>query len=147
MRDEMERIVRLLREQFGIDAVNFEIIEGKNGKLYARKGSCDTDMPEHKHFRGIYFGRICKDGIRLSIEGSFLVGRLAKRNVIDLDWDSAKRWLSGENLRLERKGYVILRWKSYYLGCGKGDGSIVKNFIPKERRLTHGDKGFSEADG
>lgn len=136
MGETKEKIMKYLKEQYGIEDIDFEIVEKENKKLYAFKRCEDIEITEHKHFSGLYFGRLCKDGIRLSIEGSFLIGKMAKRGIIDLSREEAERWLLGENLEREEKGYVILRWRSYYLGCGKGDGKLIKNFVPKDRRLT-----------
>lgn len=84
---------------------------------------------------GIYFGKIERDGIRLSIEGSFIVGKVAKKGVIELAEEDAIRWMSGEDIEAKVKGYCILKWGQYYLGCGKGNGKVVKNYVPKDRRL------------
>jgi len=146
MSETKEKIMKYLREQYGVENIDFEIRDKENEKLYAFKKCEDIDIGMHGHFNGLYFGKLCKDGLRLSIEGSFLIGRIAKYGVIDVNREEAERWLSGENLKRKEKGYVILRWRSYYMGCGKGNGEIIKNFVPKERRLTHGDKRVSEKD-
>lgn len=88
--------------------------------------------------KGIYFGKIEKDGLRLSIEGSFLVGRVAKRGILEVDENTALRWLAGEDVELSFEGYCILKWGQYFLGCGKGNGKVVKNYVPKDRRLKLG---------
>lgn len=143
-------VIKYLSEQFGVreEDINFKLVEKENGKIYAYGWNCEKiGIKKHRFFDGIYFGKLCKDGVRLSIEGSFLIGKVAKKGIIDLDEEEAIRWLSGENLEREEKGYVILKWRSYFLGCGKGDGKFIKNYIPKDRRLSHGDKGVSENDG
>ncbi len=87
--------------------------------------------------RGLYFGRMESNGIRLSIEGSFLVGPRATKNVLELDEERAKRYLAGESIQIdtELEGWIILKWGSYYLGTGRIKWGRVYNYIPKERRL------------
>lgn len=143
----MRDVEKYLYSQFGVKKLDFEIVDIGKGRLYALKKCKDIDIKEYKHFRGLYFGRIYKDGLRLSIEGSFLIGRMAKHGVVDISREEAESWLRGENLKRKEKGYVILKWRSYYLGCGKGNGEMIKNFVPKERRLSYGNEGVSEDNG
>ena len=133
-------IFKLLSEQFGVEAseLDFKLRERGHGKLYAFKDemcSAEDSGGAEKH-AGIYFGKLEKDGLRLSIEGSFLVGAKARRGVLNLSDEEARKWLRGEDLESDVKGYVILKWRSYFLGCGKGNGKFIKNFVPKERRLS-----------
>jgi len=118
------------REEFL--GLNLEFEERGKRRVYAFK-KCPLEVPTYHY--GLYFGTLEESGIRLSIEGSFLVGKLAKRNVVELDDEMAKRWMSGGDLELPVRGYVILKWRNFFLGCGKGNGKVVKNYVPKERRI------------
>ena len=93
--DVQDVIVELLKKQFGVklNKINFKRM-GKN-RIYAFK-PCDLDIQE-KH-SGIYFGTIEKDGFRLSIEGSYIVGREAKKGVIEV-----KSFRSGRGLARDRE--------------------------------------------
>ncbi|WP_297436612.1 hypothetical protein [Thermococcus sp.] len=132
--EDSEAVRRALIEQFGHAPGLIYEIRGSR-KIYAYR-PCGFD-PKVRTDRGIYFGRIEADGIRLSIEGSFLVGPKATKNVVELDDERARRYLSGEDIEVnaELEGWVILKWGSYYLGTGKLRGGRVHNYIPKERRL------------
>lgn len=107
-------------------------VGGKN-RVYCYKECELNEIASHK---GIYFGTIEKDGLRLSIEGSYIVGRFTDR-IVELDDEKALKWLSGENVEAEVEGYWIVRWRSkgYFLGCGKGNGRFLMNFVPIERRI------------
>ena len=64
---------------------------------------------------GMYFCEIDDRGIRLSIEGSQIVGKHAKKNVVEIDGEETKRWFKGEDLEKEChdcKGFVILKNKN-----------------------------------
>ena len=130
-------IAELLKKQFGIDKEDFYKLElefeerGKH-RIYAYK-KCDINV-EFYHY-GVYFGTLEKDGLRLSIEGSDIIGRIAKKGVIEIDDERAIRWLKGEDIEANVKGYAIVKWGNYFLGCGKGNGKILRNYVPKERRL------------
>ncbi|WP_230972330.1 methyltransferase RsmF C-terminal domain-like protein [Archaeoglobus neptunius] len=108
-------------------------IGGKN-RIYAYR-ECEFD--EIAVHSGMYFGTLERDGLRLSLDGSFIVGSSAKKNVVELDDTSAFKWLTGRDVEAEVTGYCILKWKErgYILGCGKGNGKLIRNFVPKDRRI------------
>lgn len=125
-------ILEALREQFGVESIGFRLkVMGKN-RIYAYR-DCSLDVEEYHS--GVYFGRIERDGIRLSIEGCYLLAEQLRKNVVEVSFEEMLRWLRGEDLEREERGYVVLKWGRYYLGCGKGNGKIIRNFVPKDRRL------------
>ena len=127
-----ERVIELLREQFGVEGVDFRLREGGSGRFYAYR-ECELEVEEFAS--GVYFGKLEKDGFRLSVEGCYLVGGSATKGVVEVDRGQAERWMRGEDLEIEAGGYVILRWGGYFLGCGKAKGGKVLNYLPKERRI------------
>lgn len=103
---------------------------------------------------GLYFGTLSEryDEIRLSIEGSQIVGPMAKKNVIELG-NLAKVWMAGNDVsfKTDYTGMVILKHDGDYLGSGKikqkevtvldEEGkekkemqTVILNFVPKTRR-------------
>ncbi|MCS7097532.1 MAG: hypothetical protein NZ922_00910 [Candidatus Methanomethyliaceae archaeon] len=104
-------------------------------RVYAFKG-CNLELNFVR--MGIHFGTLEEDGLRLSIEGSFIVGKVAKKNIIELSDEDAIKWLKGENLEVnkELKGYYIIKWMEYFLGCGKALNGKLINFVPKDRRIS-----------
>ncbi|MEM2070183.1 MAG: hypothetical protein QXE86_02145 [Archaeoglobaceae archaeon] len=135
---KVEEIRELLKKQFNAD-VDLKFFFGGKNRIYAYK-NC-----EFKGKKGIYFGTLEKDGIRLSIEGSFIVGRVAKSGIIEFDEEKALRWLKGEDLEVQKdlKGYYIVKWGNYFLGCGKASNGIIRNYVPKDRRIKNSN---SESD-
>ncbi len=128
-----EDVRRLLIEGYGYAPDVGFIFKGKR-KVYVQ-GSCPGEV---KGEGGVYFGKVESDGIRLTIEGSFLVGPKATKNVIEISWKDTKRWLSGEDISVEFEGnaWVILHHGPYWLGGGKAVNGVVKNYVPKDRRLN-----------
>ncbi len=131
-----EIIADFLKKQFEIPKsaiLNLNFEERGKRRVYAFK-KCNLDVPTHHY--GIYFGTLDDRGFRLSIEGCFLVGKYAKKNVYEVDDEKAKIWMSGGDIECNLKGYVIVKWRKFYLGCGKSNGKILRNFVPKNRKIT-----------
>lgn len=87
---------------------------------------------------GLYFGEITeRDELRLSIEGASIVGRAARKNVLEVSSEQARRWFAGEDIDVEdeRDGFMIVKSGNDYLGCGKLARRKLLNFVPKARRI------------
>jgi NOL1/NOP2/fmu family ribosome biogenesis protein len=87
----------------------------------------------------MYFCEIDRQGIRLSIEGSQIVGPKAVQNVVEISEEEAKRWLKGEDLEKECKdcnGFVILKHNKDFLGNGKYKNGRILNYVGKARRIS-----------
>jgi len=132
---DVELVKKLLIENYGYAPDLIYEIRGNHSKVYAHK-PCQLKISDTGR-RGIYFGRIESDGIRLTIEGSFLIGPKATKNVLELDDGKARRYLAGESVEVEENvnGWVIVKWRSYFLGSAKAKGGRLLNYVPKERRL------------
>ncbi len=133
--NDAELVRKLLIEGYGYAPDLVYEIRGRYHKVYAWK-PCPLDVKGSER-KGVYFGRIESDGIRLSIEGAFLVGPRATKNVVELDDGRALRYLAGEDVEVDQafRGWVILRWRDYYLGSGKAANGRIHNYVPRERRL------------
>ena len=86
---------------------------------------------------GLYFGRLTHGEIRLSVEGSQIIGPLAKKNVIELDDAQFEAWLRGLDLELTGStgAFLIIKHDGDYFGCGRHTEGKLLNLIPKERRI------------
>src|SRR3989338_945523 len=86
---------------------------------------------------GVYFGKQEKDGIRLSIEGSQLVGPYAKKNILEVQEEAMMQWFKGAELPSFENipGYVILKHGVDFLGCGKAKDGKILNYVDKGRRI------------
>jgi NOL1/NOP2/fmu family ribosome biogenesis protein len=86
---------------------------------------------------GLYIAKEQPDGIRLSIEGSQLIGNQATKNVFEANQEQANQWMLGQEIQVEikEKGFVIIKFKEDYLGTGKASQGRITNFVPKARRL------------
>jgi len=90
---------------------------------------------------GLYIAEFSNNEIRLSIEGSQLIGPNSKKNIIELNEKEAREWLKGKDLERETEieGFAIIKHNNDYLGSGKSTKQRILNFIPKTRRLNVSD--------
>jgi NOL1/NOP2/fmu family ribosome biogenesis protein len=136
---DIRGVHKMLEEQFGFSGkLEYGFLKNHEGNLYIV--SRDIANIDWKKLRvtsmGSYFGEL-KKGLRLSIEGSQLVGPHATKNVIDISKEEMLLWLKGNDLPTTHKtpGLVIVKHDKDYMGCGSVKEGMILNFVPKIRRL------------
>ncbi|MFH8080339.1 MAG: hypothetical protein QXO84_00445 [Candidatus Aenigmatarchaeota archaeon] len=89
---------------------------------------------------GLYFGKLKRnEKIQLSIEGSMLVGKTAKKNVAIVE--KIEEYMEGKNvscncLNCEKDNFVIVKNCEDFFGTGVlRENCILENILPKSRRL------------
>ena len=96
---DKKEIRKQLESQFGISELPDKIFFSINKKERVYIINREAFDVEHKELRvnsfGLYFGTFMKDGFRLNIEGSQLVGHLATKNVLDVTLEERNQWLKG----------------------------------------------------
>ncbi len=137
-RKEIKRIEEVIREQFGVDFEFKDIVlKNKEDKLFLLSNDFKNVSVEKIRVNslGLFFGRIQDGMVRLSIEGSQLVK--GDKNVIEIKDEEVKKWLMGEELKTEQdlKGFVIIKNKEDYLGCGGVKEGRILNYVAKDRRI------------
>ncbi|MBI3032777.1 hypothetical protein HYY69_04840 [Candidatus Woesearchaeota archaeon] len=90
---------------------------------------------------GLYFGQMSGTELRLSIEGTQLVGKTATKNVFEMKKGVVALWVKGYDISLDQEGRTmfIMKYGDNYLGCGKLIDKKIINYIPKERRVKSED--------
>ena len=141
---EIKNILSIIKKQFDADVkLDYVFLVNNKNRLYiVNKEAFDINIDKLKiNSFGLYFGEFRDDGLRLSIEGSQLIGPKAKKNVLELDNKQAREWLKGydSSLKLKERGFVIIRNKNDFLGCGKVVENKILNYVPKTRRLRVSD--------
>ena len=88
---------------------------------------------------GVYIGKYVEgeDAFRLSIEATQVFRKKINKNIFELNEKQAEEWMSGQelNIKPEKKGFMVMKYKDNFLGCGKASKEKITNFIPKNRRL------------
>jgi len=142
---EKTEIVEKLKKQFGIK--NVEGIFTKRGeeRLFLFQGNF-TQKQIHELERtipiervGIYFGKDINGQIRLSIEGTQILKNQIAENIFELSDEQAELWMKGNELEIQtgKKGFLVMKYKDDFLGCGKASELKITNFVPKNRRLKN----------
>jgi NOL1/NOP2/fmu family ribosome biogenesis protein len=142
---EKERILKQLKQQFGIKDVPFRLARLGKERIIAFSGELSNreilnlDRVAHIEGIGLYFGKEEMDGIRLSIEGSQLLSSQITKNIFNLDSKQAEQWMLGQelNIKTDKRGFFVMKFKEDHLGTGKISAEKISNFIPKSRRLKN----------
>ncbi len=137
---QIKEILSLIKQQWNADlTLDYAFLKDKNDKIFIiNKAFAQIDISKLRiNSMGLYFAQKMIDGIRLSIEGSQLIGPKAKKNILELTEKQTKEWFQGNDLEIktELKNYVILKYNKDFLGTGKIKENKILNYIPKSRRL------------
>lgn len=147
---DTKHIIEKLSEQYGYNydktTQEYVFLMNKDNRIYLV--SRQIELLPYQEMKidsiGIYIGELYKESIRLSIEGSQIIGPKADKNIIDLNRDEMIEWIKGADILHEDTGrdFIIIRYKDTetgyvdYLGAGKyKDGKII-NYVSKSRRLV-----------
>ncbi len=141
---EVKAILEMVKKQWECDfKEDYAFLQNKDGKVFiVNKDIAKIDFKKIRiNSVGLYFAELRNNEIRLSIEGSQLIGPKAKENVIELNEKEAREWLKGNDLEKETSanGFVIIKHDKDYLGTGKARDNKILNFVPKTRRLMVSD--------
>ena len=143
---EVKGISSMVRQQWGCGFSSVigdaAFLEGKDGDIFLISRDVERLDLEHLHAEslGLYFGQLRNGELRLSIEGSQLVGKAAAKNVISIEDNEFRLWLAGNDLERDYggcSGYVLVKHGSDFIGCGKCKDGKVLNFVPKARRVAN----------
>ena len=139
---EIKHILEILKTQFGFtQELDYEfLLRTKDDRVFLinRDVRRVDDRKVRVNAIGLYFGELKKNTIRLSIEGSQIVGPHATQNVLKIPDVDVAPWIEGEDLTVESPlaGIVIITNGRDFMGCGSIKQSIVLNQIPKIRRVN-----------
>ncbi len=146
-KDVTKDVRKKLKEEYEIIEEELNFFERGKGKIYAYKFEVPEFLKKYLVHSGVYFGRIEKCGLRLSIDGCSLVGKKAKNCVVEVEKEKVEEWMCGKDIdcnyiKEESKcRYLLLKWKSFFVGCGgiikNGSKLKLKNYVPKNRRTKY----------
>jgi NOL1/NOP2/fmu family ribosome biogenesis protein len=151
---ETKHILETLEAQYGcnIDRLGLDYIflMNKDNRIYII--SRDIERLPFNDLKidstGMYFGELYKESVRLSIEGSQIIGPHADKNIVELDKDQMLEWIKGNDLSYIQpeeeasKHFVIVKHidehtkDADFLGAGKYKEGKLLNMVSKSRRLV-----------
>ncbi len=136
---EIKKTIKQIQKQFGIKKLDLDYLFFKNNDnkffIISKKLSDIDQLKFRINNLGLYIAKIEPFGIRLTVEGSQLIGSKATKNV--LETDNYKEWMEGNDLIIDKKfkGFVIIKNNKDYFGSGFYKNNKILNFIPKSRRI------------
>jgi NOL1/NOP2/fmu family ribosome biogenesis protein len=151
---EIKHIYELLREQYGYEGkldVAFLLSEKKERVYIFTKDLAGVDIANLRvDTMGMYFGTFFEDKLRITVDGTQMIGPSCTKNIITIDKKEMQVWMQGEKLMLSQlshppaetpTGFVIIKYQDDFLGCGKIGGDLILNYVPKTRyiRATYDD--------
>jgi NOL1/NOP2/fmu family ribosome biogenesis protein len=149
---EKKKIVDDLKEMYEfLGAIEGALLMNKEKKIFLitpdiAKISRDQDKELRLDAAGLYIGKIEVNGIRLSMEGSQLIGPYSKKHVLEIDEEHLEHWVKGEDFTLSEKeqkktgneeGFFIIKFNNDYIGCGQIKNNNLRSLVSKERRLKN----------
>jgi len=138
---EKQKILKQVNEQFGIKKIPDNIIRTGKERIVLFSGDLKLLEKLEKISRvegiGNYIAKEQMDKIRLSIEGTHIFKNQITKNIFELNKEQLKDWMHGNelNIKTNKKGFLVMKYKDDFLGCGKASENKITNFIPKNRRL------------
>lgn len=138
---QTKEILNLIKKQWEADfKSDFAFLKNEKGKVFLLNKDISKINLEKIRINnlGLYFAKIINNEIRLSIEGSQLVGPIATKNILELNANQTKEWMSGNDLEIkgDYKGFLLIKYNNDFLGCGKYREGKVFNFVGKARRVA-----------
>lgn len=147
---EKREIIEQLSQQFGISEIPFLLLRSGKERIRAYSGSLSKDeiLEFNKTVNieaiGLYFARQSPERenteIRLSTDAIHLLREQINKGIIELNREQTEDWFRGKDIFIENKslkGFVILKNKDNFVGCGKIAQDRILNFLPKERRIKN----------
>ncbi len=138
---ETKNILKLLDNQFEFKGeLDYVFLKSTKNKIYIIN---KEPMQHTENLRidtlGLYFGELRNNNLRLSIDGTQLIGPECNKGIIQITKKQVREWMRGEDLliKTEYQGqFVIIESKGDFLGCGRSGEDRIKNFISKSRKLN-----------
>jgi NOL1/NOP2/fmu family ribosome biogenesis protein len=139
---EIKEILKMIENQWGAKLkLDYGFLKNNKNRVFIiNKDISKIDISKLRlNSIGMYFCETDKAGIRLSIEGSQIVGPKTAKNTIELNDSETRQWFKGEDIEKECKGcsgFVILKHKNDFLGNGKYINGKILNYVSKTRRVN-----------
>src|SRR3989338_8301353 len=139
---EIKEILKLIEKQWGAKLkLDYAFLKNPKNRVFIINKE-DISKIELEKLRinsiGMYFCEIDKLGIRLSIEGSQIIGKKAEKNIVEINEEQAKQWFKGEDLEIKGNysGFVIIKHNNDFLGNGNYKNGKILNYVSKSRRVS-----------
>ncbi len=145
---EKKKTLKKLKQQFGIDNLNYLLFKSGKSKIRAFSGNLSKEEISilarniNIEIIGLYIAKQENQDkeIRLSHDAVSLFKNQIQKNIVEINLSQIKKWLKGQDIEFKKKikeGIIILKNNNDIVGCGKSNGRTIFNFVPKERRIKN----------
>lgn len=141
---EVRSLLGQLEKQYGcVLELDYVFLQSDKDKIFIINR--DIEMIDFEQLRinslGLYFCEISKGGeLRLTMEGSQLVGRYARKNVAELSEEQVRTYFRGQevdwNNPTDGQPFLILKFWNDFFGAAKCKDGKILNYLPKIHRTT-----------
>ena|SRR3989344_3781121 len=133
-------LLRQIEDQFGFSGkLDYSFFINQDKKVFIFNKDLQIDFSKIRvNSLGLYFANL-ENELRLTIEGSQIIGPKSKKNILDVDENQLHGWIHGEDIETDKKfeGFVLIKNNNDFYGTGKYKEGRIINFVPKERRLKN----------
>jgi NOL1/NOP2/fmu family ribosome biogenesis protein len=141
-----KKMLNMLEREYGIINLSYLVLETGKGKYRIYSGGLsreELNMLAKTINIEIIGAKICKieeDKIRLDFDIINLpeIKKQINKNTFEISDKNVKQWMQGDNLNVKTESnasYFIIKNKNDLLGTGQNAKVLIKNYIPKERRV------------
>ncbi len=140
---ETDEIINFLKERFDFptNVLNeFELMVNPKGKVFLVNPYVAQFAREYTlTTTSLPFARLGKH-VKPTSMMIQMFGMHARRNILNVNKENAKKFMEGEDIKVNNhsceNGYVIISYKGHALGCGLLSKGYIKNMIPKAKRMV-----------
>ncbi|MBT4824831.1 hypothetical protein HN695_05010 [Candidatus Woesearchaeota archaeon] len=145
---QIKEIISTLDKQWGLKEKDFDyvfLINDKNKIFVISQDITEVNFDALRiDSMGSYFAEQKNNELRLSIEGSQIIGKIATKNVIEISDGLTKLWVRGYDIEVneykdKENAFVIVKNKEDFYGCGRLKEGKILNHVPKSRRIKSED--------
>lgn len=141
---EFEELLNELEEIYGFKTETFKDYEfmKKQNRIYIINKDCANVKLGNLNVegKGILFARSDKT-LKLTTNAIQIFGKHASKRVVELTEEQTNKFVKRKDIfdfEIDLKdGYVIVKYKNLFLGCGQLKNQILKSLIPKYKRLHY----------
>ena len=138
---EIKKILKLIENQWNAKlTLKYAFLQNNKNRIFIVNKDLEKIELEKLRFNsiGMYFCEINDQDIRLSIEGSQLIGPTATKNIVEINKEQTRQWFKGEDLEIKGNysGFLIIKHNNDFLGSGKYKEGRILNYVSKSRRVN-----------
>jgi len=143
-RRDASKILEQIGSEYGCDAKKLLIDDytffiSDKDKIYIINNNIkEVDLEKIRvNSFGLYFCELNRGNVRLSMEGSMIIGKHATKNLLEVNDSTSRDWLKGVDIESNQEfdGFVIVKHNNDYIGCGKYKENKILNYVTKARRV------------